>query len=192
MPSVVAQRSGSLPPRLTPFRLAPAFGVHSDAQGFGHIACRTLLNSVATHHLHLPKWFVDLATNTEGGSAIYLFEICAAILAITVVSQFNTEPSRTCVLCIDNQAALAALVKGSTSSELGTILVGVFWAFAARSSVYWWMEYVHTDSNDADHPSRRCSADTAPQCLSNSGLTPDAFTRAFQSWEALHRASTRL
>ena len=181
-----------MPRRLTPFRLAPAFGVHPDAQGFGHVACLALLNSVCTHHLHLPKWFAGLATNTEGESAIYLFEICAAILAVTVVSQINTEPSRTCVICIDNRAALDALVKGSTSSELGANLVGVFWAIAARSSVYWWLEYVHTDSNDADHPSRCCSADTAPQCLSNSGLTPDAFARAFQSWEALRRASTRL
>ena len=183
---------GALPPRLTPFRLAPAFGVHSDAQGLGHIACRALLKSVSTHHLRLPKWFAGPATNTEGESAIYLFEICAAILAVTVVSQFDTEPSRTCVLRIDNQAALAALVKGSTSSELGTILVGIFLAFAARSSVYWWLEYVHTDSNDADRPSRCCSADTAPQCLSKSGLTPDAFAIAFQSLEALRRASTRL
>ena len=167
--------AGALPPRLTPFRLASPFGAHSDAQGLWHIACRILLGSVSSYHVHLPPWFAHLATNTEGGSAIYLFGICASIFSVAVASEANTQPSRTCVLRIDNQAALAALVKGSTSSELGTVLVGVFWAFAARSSVYWRMEYVRTDSDDSDRPSRRCNADSAPQCQLQSGQIPESF-----------------
>ena len=97
--------AGPLPPRVAPFRLPPPFGAHSDAQGLGHIACRILLGSVSSYRVHLPPWFAHLETNAEGESAIYLFEICDAILTVAVISTANTQPSRTCVLRIDNQAA---------------------------------------------------------------------------------------
>ena len=111
---------GALPPRVTPYVLIPPFGAHSDAQGLGHVACRVHLGSTSTCHTHLPPWFAKLAKEAEGESSIYLFEICAAILTVAVVSTSHSGSSRSCVLCIDNKAALAAPVKGSTSSELGT------------------------------------------------------------------------
>ena len=183
---------GALPPRVTPFELRPPFGAHSDAQGAGHIGCRVILDRVDTRHCHLPEWFVSLAMTSDGESPIYLFEICAAILTACVVVESSLETTRSCVLCIDNQAALAALVKGSASSELGTVLVGVFWAIAARSPVQWWLEYVHTDSNDADAPSRECNATGVRTCCLSCGTLPLIFTKAFESWDSLRRASTRL
>ena len=181
-----------LTPRLTPFSLQPPFGAHSDAQGQGHVGCRVLLNEVSTTHTHLPEWFVQLALTAEGESAIYLFELCAAILTACAVIELSLESTRSCVLCIDNQAALAALIKGSASSELGTILVGVFWAVAARSPVQWWLEYVHTASNDADEPSRSCNAVAGHHCSREQGPIPKTFADCFQSWTALHSASTRI
>ena len=115
---------GSLRPRATPFLLHPPFGAHSDAQGVGHIGCRVILDRVASPHTHLPVWCARMAQGAEGESSIYLFGICAAILTACVVSEASLNTTRPCVLCIDNQAALAALVQGSAASDLGTVLVG--------------------------------------------------------------------
>ena len=154
----------ALPPRVTPYVLLPPFGAHSDAQGLGRVACRVHLGITSTCHTRLPPWFVKLATEADGESSIYLFEICAAILTVAVVSASHSGSSRSCVLCIDNKAALAALAKGPTPSELGAVLVGVFWALAARSSAHWRMEYVHADSNDADCPTRICNEHAPSAC----------------------------
>lgn len=154
----------SLPPRTTPFALLPPFGAHSGAQGLCHIACRVLLVNTTSCHVHLPVWFVNLSIEAEGESAICMFGICDATLTVYVVGTLNSGSARSCVLCIDNQAVLAALAKGSTASELGSVLAGVFWAFAARRPVYCWPEYVHTKSNDADYSSRICNAQAIAAC----------------------------
>ena len=88
--------------------------------------------------------------------------------------------ARSCVLCIDNQAALAALVKGRTASEMGEVLVGVFWAFAAHASALWWVEYVQTESNDAN-PHRESVTNTPQRRARNAGgPIPEAFRNAFR------------
>ena len=71
----------------------------------------------------LPERFVKLA-NDEGESGIYLFEICAAIITVCVAKDHHDGAPRSRVLFIDNQSALDSLVRGSSTSELGTILVG--------------------------------------------------------------------
>ena len=76
-----------------------------------------------------------MAQASEGESAIYLFGIFDAILTAGVVSEESRSATRSFVLCIDNQAAMASPVKGSASSELVAVLVGAFWAAAARSPV---------------------------------------------------------
>ena len=125
----------SFPPRTTPFTLQPPFGAHSDAQGFGHTGCRVILDRVFATHARLHAWFPRMAQESEGESDIYLCEIRAAILTASVVSEASLNTTRSCVLCIDNRAALASPVKGSAASDLGTALVGARWALAARSPV---------------------------------------------------------
>ena len=109
---------GSLPARSIPLTLFSPVGAHSDAQGFGHSAARALLPEDATVSTHLPQWFVDMALAAEGESPIYLFELAADILAACLAILQNDGNARTCVLCIDNKAALSALIKGSSSPEL--------------------------------------------------------------------------
>ena len=77
---------GSLPRRTAPFALLPPFGEHSDAQDFGQIAFRVLLDRVVSLHFHLPDCLIRLANASEGESGIYLFETCAAILTVCVVN----------------------------------------------------------------------------------------------------------
>ena len=117
--------------------MQPPFGAHSDAQGLCHIGCRVAFRGVSTSRSHLPEWFAQLALSVEGESAIYLFELCDSILAAFAANALTLTDTRSCVFCIDNQAALAALINGPTSSEPGTALVGPFWALAARSPVQW-------------------------------------------------------
>ena len=59
-----------------------------------------------------------MAVSAEGESPIFLYEICAAILMVYTANEWCDSTTRTCVLCVDNQAAVAALVKGSSSSDL--------------------------------------------------------------------------
>lgn len=73
-----------------------------------------------------------MAFSAEGASAIYLFGICAAIPKVCTVFDLSLDANRPLLLSIDNQAALSALTKGSASPELGTVLVGDFWAVATR------------------------------------------------------------
>ena len=74
------------------------------------------------------------------------------------------------------------LIKGSATSELGTVVVGAFWDFAARSPAQWWLEYVRTRSNDADEPARRRIAQSGFVFPRRNGLIPEDFSQAFQSW----------
>ena len=56
--------------------------------------------------------------DAEGESPIFLYELCAAILMVFIANQWMGDTPRTCVLCVDNKAAAAALIKGSSSSDL--------------------------------------------------------------------------
>ena len=59
--------------------------------------------------------------------------------------------SRTCVLCVDNEDAVAALVKGSSTSPLGSLPASLFWSIAARGSTLWWVEWVGNKSKHRGH-----------------------------------------
>ena len=96
-------------------------GSHSDAQGFGHIAARALLPGDITVSLRLPSWFVDMTFDLENESPIFIFELTAAILAACLVRLQNDRDAISRVLFVDNKAAIDAPIKGSSSSELGTI-----------------------------------------------------------------------
>ena len=72
---------------------------------------------------------------------------------------------------IDNTSALAALAKGYSGVPDSAHLVHIFHAWAAAAGTSVWFEYVPTDANPADEPSRdlslACSAwRPAPGALS--------------------------
>ena len=181
-----------LPPRTIPLNLHSPMGAHSDAQGHGHVATRALFPFDVSISTHLPKWFLEMAFASEAESPIYLFELAATILTACEVANRSDGYHRTCVLCIDNKAALAALIKGSSSSALGAVLVNLFWSVAARCPVVWWFEYVNTKVNAADPPSRVCDAPLGMECTRTSGEVPPEFSRLFSPWSVLHRESTLL
>ena len=181
---------GTLPPRSIPLTLFSPMGAHSDAQGNGHISTRALLPidvSLSTHH---PKWFIEMAFAADAESPIYLFELAATVLTACLAAYLPDGNRRTCVLRIDNKAAIDALIKGSSPSALGTVLVNLFWSVAARCPVAWWFEYVDTKSNAADPPSRVCDAPMGVNCTRRSGEIHPEFTRISSSWNVLRREPT--
>ena len=131
-----------------------------------------------------------MAELAEGESPIFLYELCAAILMVYVANEWNDATPRTCVLCVDNQAAVAALIKGSSSSDLAGVLVNLFWNVAARGNTRRWIEYVNTKSNTADYPSRLCAMPAETASHRTQGEAPRKFREAFTSWEALRREAT--
>ena len=165
-------------------------GAHSDSQGHGHIATRALLPNDVSISTHLPKWFLEMAFASDAEFPIYLFELAATALTDCLAAYRSDGNRRTCVLRIDNKAALAALINGSSSSVLGKVLVNLFWSVEARCPAVWRFEYVNTKSNDADPPSRVCDSPSGVDCTRCSGEIPPEFSRIFSSWGVLHREST--
>ena len=139
---------------------------------------------------HLPSWFIDMVNNRPGESPIFIFELCAAVLMARLALEWTSDKQRTCVLCVGNQGAVAALVKGSSSSALGTLLASLFWNLSEKGPILWRIEYVHTKSNDADAPSRWCTSNFGESCAHHSGDVPTAFSVAFSSWDSLRREAT--
>ena len=85
------------------------------------------------------------------------------------------------MLRVDTQAALAALFKGSSPSDMAGVLVDLFRNVAARGNTRWWIEYVNAKSNAADYPSRQreIPAETARHV--SQGDAPFGFRVAFAS-----------
>ena len=149
---------GNLTPRTAPFEQLSPVGAHTDAHGSGHVAAVYYANRYLSAHIHLLEWLCAMAVSAEGGSPIFLYEICDAVLMVYIANERTDSTPRTCVLCVDNKAAVDALVKGSSSSDLVGALVRLFRNVASRGNARRWIEYVNTKSNSADSPSRQCNS----------------------------------
>ena len=156
----------------------------------GHIDAVAFVNERVVTAIHLPQWLCDQANETDGEPPIFLFELCAEILIVFVVNQLENNGPRPCVLCVDNQSAVAALAKGRSTAEMGTVLVNLFATVSAHGGGRWWIEYVNTKSHDADLPSRYCDGDTEEHCRRSNGKVPAAFAETFRPRGHLRREAT--
>ena len=82
-------------------------------------------------------------------------EIAAAIIPYLTVPELLA--GRDVVHFIDNTSAVAALSKGYSGAPDSARLVHMFHAWQAGSRSNVWFEYVPTDANPADEPSRVAS-----------------------------------
>ena len=147
-------------------------------------------NESSTASLHLPNWFLEMVNGPPGESPIFVFELCASILMVCISLSWPRDQHRTRVLCVDNKAAVAALVKGNSTSKIGSLLTTLFRNLADRGTATWRVEYVHTKSNRADQPSRNCSADHERKCTPSNGQCLQTSLCTFKSWGALRKAAT--
>ena len=127
---------------------------------------------------------------SDGESPIYLSELAATVLATRLASYRSDGNPRTCVLCIDDKAAIDALIEGSASSELWGISANLFWIVVPSFPVVWRFWYANTKSNAADPPPRACEAPKGMACTRRSGRTPPESSRIFASLGVLRREST--
>ena len=139
----------NLPPRVTPYHFGSPVGAHTGAQGLGHIAAVFTGENKTVAPTHLPVWFTTMAAALPVESPVFIYGRCATILMARLVLNWSRDEQRTCVLRVENQAAVAALSNGSSSSPVGALLASIFWNIAARGTTLWWIEYVHAKSNDS-------------------------------------------
>ena len=88
----------------------------------------------------------------ETTSTIFGLELSAVVLAI-----FHFRESlrgQTATVYMDNNAALAAIINGDSSSPAAFTLIATLWFIAATYNIALWFERVHTLSNIADLPTR--------------------------------------
>ena len=93
----------------------------------------------------------------KGANAIHALELAAALLGIGVVAgmcRAENSPLST-VMSIDNNAALASLLRGHTRHVYTTSIVQTFWSTQACGRIPIWLDRVRPAHNRADEPSRR-------------------------------------
>ena len=91
-----------------------------------------------------------------GANVIYVLEIAAALLAISILRKkfplLGGEMN--IILFVDNNASLAALTRASPSCDSAANAIFKFWKCADSDSICPWLERVSTNANPADRPSR--------------------------------------
>ena len=93
---------------------------------------------------HSPEWLKD--------SNIYILEIFATCLSAFHLACLNgTGPS---IFFIDNDAALSAMIRGTSDDEAARILITIFWRICSDKKITPWLERVCSKNNPADDPSR--------------------------------------
>ena len=71
------------------------------------------------------------------------------------------RPVESILMNVDNQGGLYSLIRGTCSDDLGIRLRQAFWCRVASDQLgpapWIWLEFVNSESNIADFPSRMCS-----------------------------------
>ena len=88
----------------------------------------------------------------ERKSQIYIGEMLAALSALTTCGA--TLRNHRVLLFVDNQGALSTLVGGSAQDEDVAAVALLFQLGVVELGIRLWLEYVESDSNIADGPSR--------------------------------------
>ena len=181
--ALVGSSDPTLRPRFIPFRFPPAFGAHSDAQGFGHISASIRFGArTLTRSVHLPAWVCALAPVSARDSGIFAYELAAAVLCACMATDLCGDRFAAATLCVDNSGALQCLIRGNSSTPLGRALVAISWNVGARANIFCWFEWVSTLANFADRPSRACGFDKVIPTGFGWRNAPDSFLRIFASF----------
>ena len=101
-----------------------------------------------------PEWVLDAFREVDRHKKQYIgqLELLAAVVAYTT---FPEElRGRHVVHWVDNESAVYGLVKGYSGSPDSARVINLYHACITQLGVTPWVEYVHTDDNLADDPSR--------------------------------------
>ena len=162
-----------LPPRAMSLGDTVKCCVYTDAQGHGQLGAYVALGSKAWYVSTVaPEW----ATERYG---IFEFELLAALLGVTIAVE-RIAPG-CIILFVDNEGAHYSIMKGNCQTLMARHISQAIWWTAATGthprSTLLWVEYIHTDSNIADFPSRMEKCNDAHDGTSHSGGDD-----SFQKW----------
>ena len=140
-----------LPDRSVSFKPPKNNLVYSDASGGGGVSIGTLIvrfdakgPKYPAYSGHAPGWC--------SSANIYTLEILAACTAAAHLVQLRG--SGYTIFFIDNEAACAALVRGTSDHEPARSIIGAFWRICIENRITPWIERVSSANNPADEPSR--------------------------------------
>ena len=154
-------------PKFTPYNTPQPTLLYSDAEGGGHLGCVLIRNGQKISFSgHMAAWMSEAdearpedeitgKTREPNGrrDGIHHLELAAVLLAIVVGAREKPGPL---LVFVDNSSALASLIRGRSSTALGTIICLAVWRFLAETGAYPFFEWVPSASNPADEPSRAC------------------------------------
>ena len=143
--------------------------VSSDASGGGGVSIGTVIVRFDAKGPRYPA-FSGHAPPWCASENIYVLEILAACMSAVHLTQLRgTGPT---IFFIDNEAAGAALVRGTSEDETARALVGCFWRVCIENNVTPWIERVCSKNNPADEPSRG-PVDDSEICEDHQFSTPE-------------------
>ena len=124
--------------------------VYSDACGAGHLGAMVyVVTKCHTVSTHAPEWF------TRSSAGIFELEALAELLGVMLACE--VAPGAPIVLCCDNRAAVATVIRGTCQTVLGRMIASAIWATASRFNCPIWVEPVRSCLNPSDPPSRACA-----------------------------------
>ena len=101
-----------------------------------------------------PAWVISAFQVVDRAKEQYIgqLELLAAVMAYTTFPDLLS--GQYVIHWIDNESAVYSLVKGYCGAADSARLVNVFHTTISRLGIFPWIEYVGTDDNIADLPSR--------------------------------------
>ena len=154
--------------------------VYSDAESTGHIGLVFLYGGRTWYgHADLPQ---SIRRRFKRSKTNFLaYELTAAIVAILMLDRLI--PGQVCVRhYIDNKPAKSSLVAGHSKQSDLNELVGMVWHAAAHRSLAYWAEWVQSEANLADAPSRGDCQQLMQLGGSEISLDFTSFVQAAESW----------
>ena len=126
--------------------------IYSDAESTGHIGVVVLFQGrIWFGHGDIPRRIRNMLKTRK--TNIMGYELVAAILVIIMLDK--VIPQQACIQhYIDNQSAKHSVIAGFSRQPDMNELVGMLWHTAAHRSHTYWAEWVQSEANIADAPSR--------------------------------------
>ena len=115
------------------------------------------------------------------------YEMIAAVVAIFLVDVLT--PDSICIRhFVDNQSAKASIVSGSSKKDDLNEIIGTLWHTAAHRTLGYWSEWVPSELNLSDAPSRRDCAVMKQLGGTEISLDFSRYLQAADTWRTHQRA----
>jgi len=170
-------------PRSLFFNPSPWATVITDACGEGHLGAviitdKDKISPYPTYECHAPPWM--------GEHGIHELELLAALLGVCALATYQKEIPF--LLCVDNQSSLQAIIRGKGNSKRANRIIATIWRIIVENKFFPWVEYIRSEFNLADGPSRLCGKEKKNDGTFRYVDTPVLFKRVSATPETMDSA----